>query len=88
VDEFLLGRVKVRPPRDGLEREGDRRWRGDFPSSLRKRILRAQPSTATDSNPLPAQASNACSGPLHMSLQKPQDRFTSCFSPVNSSTCK
>jgi hypothetical protein len=24
----------------------------------------------------------------HMSSQKPHDRFTSCFSPVNSSTCK
>lgn len=27
--ELLLGRVKVRPPWDGLEREGDRRRRGE-----------------------------------------------------------
>ena len=43
-----------------------------FPSSLRKRILRAQPSTATDSNPLPAQASNACSGPLSAKHPRPR----------------
>ena len=29
MDELLLGRVKVRPPRDGLERKGDRRRRGE-----------------------------------------------------------
>ena len=115
MDEFLLGRVKVRPPRDGLEREGDRRWRGDAggevdggegEGALRiegrsRRLKPAQVEGLSQSPCWVARAGYACGektgraaskgrkeAVTHMSSQKPHDRFTSCFSPVNSSTCK
>ena len=116
MDELLLSRVKVRPPRDGLEREGDRRWRGEAGGevdggkgegalwkeggsggleparveafvSVKSVGLRPQDTLEREKRGR-AASEQTKESETHMSLQKPHDRFTSCFSPVSSSTCK
>lgn len=108
MDKFVLGRVKVRPPRDGLEREGDRRGRREAgcevdggegegalrieggsgslkPARVKSCVKRRRRNREKKGG---AASEETKESETHMSLQKPHDRFTSCFSPVNSSTCK